>query len=92
LNDTNPVGWRWIFLLIFYCSAVDLRGTEPWEMISAAALTISCRFGRGSAISAPDLEAALGELDERLHVGMQVLEDALCNWQKSPAQFVSFRG
>jgi hypothetical protein len=30
--------------------AVDLRGTEPWEMISAAALTILCRFGRGSAV------------------------------------------
>jgi len=27
-----------------------------------------------------------------LNVGMQVLEDSLCNWQKSPRQFVHFRG
>lgn len=32
-----------------------------------------------------DLEAALG-------VGMQVLEDSLCNWQKHPERFVPFRG
>lgn len=34
-----------------------------------------------------DLEAQLG-----LSFGMQVLEDALCNWQKSPSKFVPFRG
>jgi hypothetical protein len=34
-----------------------------------------------------ELEAALG-----LHMGMQILEDALCNWQKSPDRFVPFRG
>jgi hypothetical protein len=32
------------------------------------------------------------ELDADLKVGMQVLEDALCNWQKSPAHFERFRG
>jgi hypothetical protein len=31
------------------------------------------------------------DLDKRLNVGMQVLEDALCNWQKSPDRFVPFR-
>ncbi|MGO8896802.1 MAG: hypothetical protein ACLQU5_00415 [Isosphaeraceae bacterium] len=34
-----------------------------------------------------ELETALG-----LELGMQVLEDALCNWQKNPDQFVPFRG
>jgi hypothetical protein len=34
-----------------------------------------------------ELEAVLG-----LPMGMQVLEDALCNWQKSPAQYEPFRG
>jgi hypothetical protein len=38
------------------------------------------------------LDAYLLELDDRLRVGMQTLEDALCNWQKSPAQFLPFRG
>lgn len=34
-----------------------------------------------------ELEAAL-----QLRMGMQVLEDALCNWQKSPTCYVPFRG
>lgn len=38
------------------------------------------------------LDAWLVELDANLNVGMQVLEDALCNWQKSPEEFVPFRG
>lgn len=32
------------------------------------------------------------ELDAILGVGMQVMEDALCNWQKNPTHFVHFRG
>lgn len=39
-----------------------------------------------------DLENIVQDLDKHLHVGMQVLEDALCNWQKSPMKFVAFRG
>jgi hypothetical protein len=46
----------------------------------------------GERASALDLDAWLVELEGELHVGMQVLEDALCNWQKSPAEFVPFRG
>jgi hypothetical protein len=38
------------------------------------------------------LDALFIELDGTLQVGMQVLEDSLCNWQKSPTEFVSFRG
>lgn len=45
----------------------------------------------GSA-SKRELDAWLVQLDNVLHVGMQVLEDALCNWQKSPAKFKPFRG
>lgn len=43
-------------------------------------------------LGAGDLEARLISLDNDLKVGMQVLEDSLCNWQKSPGQFVRFRG
>jgi len=39
-----------------------------------------------------DLDANLIVLDSYLSVGMQVLEDALCNWQKSPDVFIPFRG
>ena len=38
------------------------------------------------------LDGQLQILDEVLNVGMQVLEDALCNWQKSPGLFRPFRG
>lgn len=38
------------------------------------------------------LDQWLMELDERLDVGMQTLEDALCNWQKSPSSYRYFRG
>lgn len=39
-----------------------------------------------------DLEGWLVELGAHLGVGMQVLEDSLCNWQKSPDTFRGFRG
>jgi len=34
----------------------------------------------------------LDELDVDLRVTMKVIEDALCNWQKSPTRFVHFKG
>lgn len=40
------------------------------------------------------LEANLKELNDhlQLYFGWQVLEDSLCNWQKSPDQYVYFKG
>jgi len=50
-------------------------------------------FGKPKA-GAADLDGKLVQLDDhlKLQFGMQVLEDALCNWQKSPSKFVPFRG
>ena len=45
-----------------------------------------------SVYQARRLDRQLEELDKQLKVGMQTLEDALCNWQKSPGRFISFRG
>jgi hypothetical protein len=45
-----------------------------------------------ASLRAAELDASLVELEAELHVGMQVLEDALCNWQKSPKRFRRFRG
>jgi len=41
-----------------------------------------------------DIEKWLEELEAMLGLpfGMQVLEDAICNWQKSPSKFKRFRG
>jgi hypothetical protein len=41
---------------------------------------------------AADLDRLAIDLDAYLQVGADVLEDALCNWDKSPARFRSFRG
>jgi hypothetical protein len=51
-------------------------------------------FGSGTSVmfSAADLDLFLIELNAELKVGMQVLEDALCNWQKSPRELRRFRG
>lgn len=38
------------------------------------------------------LDELLAQLDDELGVGFQVLEDSLCNWQKSPAKYELFRG
>lgn len=39
-----------------------------------------------------EVQKWLDQLDQHLHVGMEVLEDAICNWQKSPAKFKHFKG
>lgn len=38
------------------------------------------------------LQGKLDDLDARLNVGMEVMEDALCNWQKNPKTFIHYRG
>ena len=49
--------------------------------------------GRRNGPSPPRfLQQQLSSLDDRLRVGMQVFEDALCNWQKNPLRFIHFRG
>ncbi len=49
--------------------------------------------GAANANTAPaQLQQMLDDLDGDVQVGMAVLEDALCNWQKSPLNFIHFRG
>ena len=38
------------------------------------------------------IEPIIVRLGSALQLGMQVMEDSLCNWQKSPEAFVAFRG
>jgi hypothetical protein len=52
-------------------------------------------FGDAEEAVAPaTLDGWLVELEAHLdlRMGMQILEDSLCNWQKSPDAFVAFRG
>ena len=53
---------------------------------------VGARLLFGLQHGATQLDRKLVELEAQLGVGMQVLEDALCNWQKSPDVFVPFRG
>ncbi|NWE53361.1 hypothetical protein [Brevundimonas sp. P7753] len=43
-------------------------------------------------ISNRDLTDAVVQIGEALGVGMQVMEDSLCNWQKSQYAYLPFRG
>ncbi|MFC1705907.1 hypothetical protein ACFL59_03680 [Planctomycetota bacterium] len=47
-------------------------------------------FGRGHCTT--EMDRWLIELADELDARLQVIEDALCNWQKSPNHFVPFRG
>lgn len=43
-------------------------------------------------LSCHTLDPLVAELGARLGVGMQAMEDALCNWQKSPERYARFAG
>lgn len=84
-----------------YLTMVGKLGLAPIEpgstyMQGATGPLLGARLlfsGRASAaIKRSKLEPWLVELGAHLGVGMQVLEDALCNWQKSPARCKRFRG
>lgn len=47
---------------------------------------------RKAKVSLRQVQSMLDDLDDKLKVGMTVLEDALCNWQKNPDEFVHFKG
>lgn len=53
---------------------------------------LGARLLFGDVLSVSQLDVACAELAEHLDVSPQVVEDALCNWQKSPAAYIYFRG
>ncbi|WP_458762829.1 alpha-glutamyl/putrescinyl thymine pyrophosphorylase clade 3 protein [Cupriavidus basilensis] len=84
-----------------YLTMVGKLGLAPIEAPSAymakatgPARGIRLLFGGSPTFSIPakDLDALAIQLGAALGVGMQVIEDSLCNWQKSPGKFISFRG
>lgn len=68
-------------------STYILEGTGPL----AGARLFYCGKKEDRAFDS-SLDLWLVELGNDLGVGQQVIEDALCNWQKSPAKFKMFRG
>jgi hypothetical protein len=69
-------------------SAYLVHGTGPVR----GARLLFCGAVDNVAFSKKKLDELSVALDKTLGVGMQVIEDSLCNWQKSPAKYVSFRG
>lgn len=84
-----------------YLSLVGRYGLAP---ISAGSAYLDGATGPGrgvrllfdgnptSGTSNGTLQRKLDDLDARLNVGMEVMEDALCNWQKSPRTFIHYKG
>jgi hypothetical protein len=69
-------------------SAYMVHGTGP---VRGARLLFGGAVDKES-LSKKKLDELSVELDKALGVGMQVIEDSLCNWQKSPARYLAFRG
>jgi hypothetical protein len=69
-------------------SAYMVHGTGP---VRGARLLFGGAVDNES-LSKKKLDELSVELDKALGVGMQVIEDSLCNWQKSPAKYSAFRG
>lgn len=80
-----------------YLTMVGKLGLAPIEpgstyMQSSTGPLQGARLLFGGQERPVELDRWLVELNAQLEVGMQVLEDALCNWQKSPEKFKPFRG
>lgn len=73
----------------------DVRAGRPY-LVGATGPLRGARLllapGPGLPSRPTSLDRVVAELDEYLEVGCDVLEDALCNWQKSPTVFRPFRG
>lgn len=69
-------------------SAYLADGTGP---LSGARLLFS-GAADNVALNKRELDRLAIDLGNHLGVGMQVIEDSLCNWQKSPSKYIPFRG
>ena len=69
-------------------TAYMIHGTGP---VRGARLLFSGAVDKKS-LSKRKLDELSVDLDKVLGVGMQAIEDSLCNWQKSPNQYLPFRG
>ncbi|BBB64431.1 hypothetical protein UNDYM_0178 [Undibacterium sp. YM2] len=69
-------------------SAYMKDGTGPVR----GARLLFCGAVDNKSLSKKALDELSVQLDKTLGVGMQVIEDSLCNWQKSPKKYLAFRG
>jgi hypothetical protein len=96
-DDLHQSGARFGRLARFdYLAMMDklglgaIRAGSPYLSWSTGPLK-GARLLFGGHFQPKVLDTWLSDLGFHLNTGMQVLEDALCNWQKSPHVFVRFR-
>jgi hypothetical protein len=79
----------------FLCmlAKLDIAKIEPATpyLASSSGPLTGARLMAGQKETA-ELDAEMAELGRVLKVNMQVIEDALCNWQKRSTSYVRFRG
>ena len=63
-------------------------------MVGATGPVTGAKILFGQNVNNRIFDQWLNELDGHLGLdfGMQVLEDAICNWQKDPSNYIHFRG
>jgi hypothetical protein len=69
----------------------EIAPASPY-LVGATGPLKGARLLFGIAGAAGRFDALTVELGNHLGVGMQVMEDSLCNWQKSPDTIKAFRG
>ena len=98
LNAVSRFGRTARFDYLTMIGKLGLAPVEPGSTYMQGAtgpFSGACLLFNGSTekrTNRSELDSLVAELGARLGVGMQVMEDALCNWQKSPIKFVAFRG
>ena len=94
MNHVASFGRTARFDYLAMIGKLQLAAIEPDStyMQSSTGPLSGARLLFGVQHGAAQLDQWLIELESHLGVGMQVLEDSLCNWQKSPDIFEPFRG
>lgn len=94
MNTVARFGRTARFDFLAMVGKLGLAGIEPGSpyLKGATGPLAGARLLFGANEGAAVLDQWLIDLDAVLHTGMQVIEDSLCNWQKSPEEFKPFRG
>lgn len=89
MSDVHGFGRTGKFDYLCFLSNLGIAGISPPKVYMSEATGpkdgATLLFGNAS-------EATLLSLATHLQVGMQEMEDALCNWQKSPVAYLRFKG
>ncbi|WP_246423669.1 hypothetical protein [Roseospira goensis] len=94
LNKVSKLGRLGKFDLLCYLGSLSIAPIVPDKayISESTGPKAGAKSLFGSQTNTNTLESACTRLADYLDVNPQVIEDALCNWQKSPDKYVYFRG